>query len=256
MSSKLHELLAVEKDRKGTVTKIIQETAETFNKKQSHFDGFSREYECKTTDTDTFDPESSRVVTTVPQKLDYFEKHMANLFDVLFQKEQSNATAKADIIIKSESGEEGITIAKDVPVQALVQLENYLESIRNVVYDAVPTLDPKHDWKEDEQAGKGFWKTEESRKRKTKKQQEFIVVVPTTKEHPAVVKEVSKDVYTGDWVEKHFSGRITPAQKSDLLGRISKLIEATKKAQARANNIDVVPGNLGYKIFQYIRTGN
>jgi len=249
--SKLHELLAVEKDKKSTVAKILAETAETFTKKQQHFDGFSRIYESKTSDAESFDSEMSHVVTTVPDKLGYFEKYMVNLFDVLFQKESTNITAKADII--AEDGDKTVELAKDVPVQALVQIENILESIRNEVYNVIPTLDPKHEWLPDAQKGKGYWKTDESRKRKTKKVTDFVVPVQATKEHPAQVKEVSKDIYTGDWVETHYSGRFTPAQKSELMRRLSLLIEAVKKARARANNVEVVKGNIGNKIFQFLK---
>ena len=34
---KLHALLAVEPDKKGTAEKILAETINTFNKKQDHF---------------------------------------------------------------------------------------------------------------------------------------------------------------------------------------------------------------------------
>jgi len=255
MAAKLHELLAVEKDRKGTAQKIIFETTETFVKKNAHFDGFSRTYDPKTEDPEMFDAEQSRVVTTVPEKLSYFQKHIATLFDVLLQKELSNSSAKADIVVKDEATDEDTVLAKAVPVQALVQLENYLEQVRSSVYDTIPTLDPKFDWEQDEKAGTGYWKTSETRKRKTKKIQDFVVVVPTTPEHPAIVKEITKDVYTGDWVERHFSGRISPARKSELLGNISRLIEAVKKARARANNIDVLNGHLGQRLFQFIENG-
>ena len=140
---KLHELIAVEKDRKATAAKIIEETEVTFSKKQSLFAGFTRVYESKTEDKEQFDSEESQVVTTVPDKLDYFEEHIENLLDVILQKESTNIQAKADITITPRGGE-AITLATDVPVSALVQMENILESIRNKVYDNIPTLDPKN----------------------------------------------------------------------------------------------------------------
>lgn len=251
---KLHELIAVEKDRKATAAKIIEETETTFAKKQSLFAGFTRVYETKTDDNERFDSEESQVVTTVPDKLDYFEEHIENLLDVILQKETTNVEARGDVTITSRDGT-AIELAKDVPVSALVQMENLLESIRNKVYDNIPTLDPKNKWEIDAQAGKNRFRTKEQRKRKTRKHQDFLVVVPATKEHPAQVKEVVKDIYTGDWVETHFSGMISPAEKSELLGRVSTLIESVKKARARANGIDVKDVHIGKRLFQYIRSG-
>ena len=253
--AKLHELIAVEKDRKATAAKIIEETGVTFSKKQTLFAGFTRVYEAKTEDTEKFDSEESQVVTTVPEKLDYFDGHLVSLLDVIYQKELTNIEAKADVVIKDKNTDQEIKIAEGVPVSALVQFENLLEAVRNKVYDSIPTLDPKNVWEQDKQAGIGRWKTKETRKRKTKKVQDFMVVIQPTKEHPGQIKEVTKDVYMGDWVETHFSGMISPAEKSDLLSRVSVLIEAVKQARARANCIDVKSSHIGKKMVKFIREG-
>ena len=94
---KLHELIAVEKDRKATAAKIVEETEVTFSKKQNLFSGFTRVYEPKTDDKEMFDSEESQVVTTVPDKLDYFEDHMINLMDVIIQKEKTNIGLGLDV---------------------------------------------------------------------------------------------------------------------------------------------------------------
>ena len=255
MAGKLHELLAVEKDRKATALKIITETNNTFAKKQQLFSGHIRFFEPKTDDPQFQfeEAEESRLVTSVPEKLDYFEKHMVNLFDLLLQKETTNCEAKADIILNENDKAE--TIAENVPVTALVQLEGFLGSLRNKIYDTIPTLDPKRSWDKDDDRGEGYYRSSEKRVRRTKKDIEHAVVVPPTKEHPAVVKDHPKDVYVGDWVEKHFSGMLRPADKSVLLGRLSNIIDAIKKARARANDLEVKKVKIGNAIFKYIRKG-
>ena len=45
---------------------------------------------------------------------------------------------------------------------------------------------------------------------------------------------------------------ISPAEKSALLGRIDKLIQATKKARQQANAAEVVNREIGRKIMDYI----
>lgn len=252
----LHELIAVEKDRKGTAQKIIAETGTTFIKKQHLFSGHVRTFEPKTDDPNypKETAEETTVVTSVPEKLDYFEEHMINLFDVIIQKETTNCEAKGDIKIVEKDGSE-VVIAQDVPVTALVQLENYLELLRNKVYDHVPTLDPKVRWKDDKARGEGYSHSDEKKVRRTVKNQEWAVIVEPTKEHPAVTKEIVKNVYIGDYVETHFSGMMSPADKSALLSRISEVIEAVKKARARANTKEVIDTHIGYKIFDFIRNG-
>ena len=138
---KLHELVAVEKDVKNATSKIITETNQTFSKKAHLFSTHSKLYEpFKDGDQDVPEQEHPTPITTVGDKLSYFEKQVGKLFDIVLQKEQSNSKAKADIIIHIE--DEAITVIEDVPVQALVQLENLLENLRTNVYDAIPTLDP------------------------------------------------------------------------------------------------------------------
>lgn len=252
--AKLHEIIAVEPDRKKTFQRIAVETNNTFLKRTQHFVGHSRKYESLIEGYGTFDEELSHVVTNVPQKLKHFEKSAVVALDIILQKEKSNVKAAADIIIK-EDEQEDIIVANDVPVQALVQFENNLISIRDAIYNVIPTLDPKNNWLLDETRGNGFYKTAEIKKRKTSKEESFTVVVQPTEHHPADVRPVTKDIQVGNWVETSFSGMMSPADKSGLLERVGKLIEATKQARARANQIDVEQGNIASKFFKYINEG-
>jgi len=252
--SKLHEIIAVEVDRKKTFQRIGLETSHTLTKKQQHFVGHVRKYEPIVDGTGTFDDEVSHIVTSVPEKLKHFEKSATSMLDIVLCKELSNVNAKADIKIKEEDGEP-ILIAEQVPVQALVQFENLLTTIRDSVYNNIPTLDPKSNWYPDEAKGKGFYKTAETRKRKTSKEQSFIVVVDGTEHNKPEIREVTKDVQVGNWVEASFSGMLSPADKSDMLERVGKLIEAVKQARARANHIDAEKAKIASKFFKYINEG-
>jgi len=249
---KLHELIAVEGDRRKTAQRIAAETNSTFTKRPQHFVGMIKKFESTVSEGETFDDEVSEIVTSVPEKLDYFQQSAIKAFDVILQKEKTNAKAAADVIIKVEDGED-IVIAQQVPVQALVQLENHLQQLRDVVYNTIPTLDPKNNWIPDVQRGDGYYRTTEFKKRKTKKEQSFMVVCEGTEHNKPEIREVVKDVQTGNWVETHFSGMMSPADKSEMLSRIGVMIEAIKKARARANQIDVEPGRIGLKIFDYIK---
>ena len=253
--SKIHELLAVEKDIKGTSNKIITETQHTFLKKD-HFESMLKAYEpINADDVERLDEEYKPLATTVAEKLDYFSSHMVRMFDIIFQKEASNAEAKADIIIKSdEDGDAAIELAKDVPVSALVQLENVLDQIRSNVYDAIPTLDPQKKWEPDVQRHNVFV-SEKVKRLRTKKIQRPIELSKATEKHAAQVQLISEDVAAGYWIQTNWSGAISSAEKSDILRRLDLVTSAVKKARARANNTEVKKVNIGKRLFSYINKG-
>ncbi len=252
---KIHEILPVAEAREKTFGRITGETKLTFSKKQAHFVGHVRKYESIVDGHGTFDDEESYIVTNVLEKLKHFEKAAVASLDTMLTKEASNINAKADIIIKDDNGGDDITIATDVPVQALVQFGNQLIIIRDSVYNNILTLDPKNNWFPDDVRGTGYYKTAETRRRKTIKDEDFVVVVKPTAHHPAHVEKVTKDIQIGNWVESSFSGMMTPADKSDLLHRIGLLIEAVKMAKGRANQTDATPCKVASKFFKYINTG-
>lgn len=251
---KLHELVAAEKDVRSTVAKIIEETHGTFTKKAHLFSTHAKEWEpLKADDVERPEEEKPTPITTVGDKLGYFQKHLAKLFDVILQKEMANTQAVADIVVLND--ETQVVLAEAVPVAALVQMENVLELIRGKVYDTIPTLDPAKDWSPDEQRGSGYYKTGQTRRQGTRKVSRPLVLHPGNDKHPPQVQLVNEDVVVGTWNQTYFSGLISPAEKSTLLERMDMLIEAIKKARSRANE-QVVPSNrISQRLFRYINKG-
>jgi hypothetical protein len=47
---------------------------------------------------------------------------------------------------------------------------------------------------------------------------------------------------------------MTPADKSVLLGKVTKLVEAVKRARGRANDIPVVEARIGQEIVNYLHS--
>lgn len=249
--SRLHEITAVDNDKRGLWMKIVAEVKKTFGERSDHFKGFTRTYESVVQDDYTRDTEVKRLVTTVGAKLAYVEEQLSSVFDTQFQKEFTNCQAKADIIV-TEDGKEAITIAKDVPVTFLVQLEKKLSELRSQVYDNIPTLDPTMEWSWDET--NGYYVNKEPRKRATRKVTQAIVKYPATKEHPAQTEMVSVDETTGYHNQVNVSGMVTPKKKSDLLLKLDKLIHAVKTARARANDSEVTKERIAAKLFGYLGT--
>lgn len=252
---KLHEVIAVEKDVRGTATKIIGETNKTFSSKHQLFATHSKIY-TPLKDDDQERPsedEKPQPITTINDKLDYFQKQLMRLFDVILQKEEANTRAKEDIIVYHK--DEKIVLAEQVPVSALVQLENIFESIRAQVYDVIPTLDPTKKWDADVAAGKNYYRTGETTRQSSKKIPKPITLHPGTDKHPPQVQLVTEDVPNGTWTIAYFSGMLSPAEKSELLSRVDLVLEGIKKARARANMVEVEPLAIGKKIFKFINEG-
>lgn len=242
----LHELLAIEGDLDGAHKKILDETRSTFTKKSEHFIGQHRKLEMFAEDGIAYPEESKKMDSTVQQKLDYMMKTEIRYFDAILQKETTNQVAKAHLII------DGVTIAENLPATWLLGMETRLKHLRTA-YEAIPTLQPGIDWVLDPTQGANIYKTKlPVEKLKTETVVEPVVLYAATKEHPAQVKEASKTLTVGKYSQTTWSGMISPAEKSALLGRIDKLIRATKQARQRANTTEVTVRTIGAALFDYI----
>ena len=247
--TQLHELLAVEGDLKGEKTKIKEETLNTFNKKPNLFVGSLRTLEMfdeGRQEEEAAGVERQEMATTVPKKLAYTSKAFSRFWDAKLQKESANQAAKADIVI------DDAIFMKDVPVTFLLGMEDELKQLR-AVYDAVPTLQAGVEWIKDVQKGPGYWKAAHaSSKHKTEKTVQSKIIVPASKEHPAQIREWAEDRPVGRYTTENWSGMISPAEKSIIMGKLDMVLRACKKARQRANNQEVSKVTIGKKIFDFI----
>lgn len=245
MSGKLHELLAAEEDLKGMAKRITAETEVTFNKKQSHFVEQIVEFEPLEEGKQTMIEGHTPMIETVNGKLDYFANAMSQYLDAFYQKEDTNTIAKADIVLDDNS-----VLAKDVPATALLGLERELKKIHQV-YSNIPTLEPTMVWEDDNNTGAGIRLASQAKVR-TKKIVKPFVLAEATDRHPAQVEKVSEDVPVGTLKTIYRSSKLTPARKSELLGRVDALSRAVKKARMRANSVEHKTTTIGKSIFNYL----
>jgi len=244
--SKLHELLAVEKDLENVFGGVVKEATKTFKEKQNMFLGWERHLEMleegKEPDTP---PEYQTMEETVPSKLAYVAKHGAKFLNAVYQKEATNQKAVADLIV------DGNTIATGVPATFLLGLETKLKNIREM-YQNIPTLAPGMEWKFDG-AIEAYRALKPEVKMKTAKTFKHKVLYEATKEHPAQIEKWEENVNVGKYVRNIWCGALTSAEKSRVLGHLDKMIQAVKKARMRANDIKTEQhDNIGEKIFEYI----
>lgn len=246
--SKLHELLAVEGDLGGTYKKIISETANTFSKKDNHFMGRIRTlsmFDESRKNEDVAD-EQQEMVTTVSDKLAYARVAMENYIDVTFQKDLTNQQAVADVTV------DGVKVIENAPATWLLNMETRLKNIREL-YELIPTLPPQVEWVKDDSRGSNVFsmaKPDESMR--TEKKFKVQVLYKHTDKHPAQVEKIPETEAVGKYTRQVWTGKISPAQKSVLIGRIDKLLRAVKKARQRANCQEVVVREAGKAIFDYI----
>lgn len=244
--SKLHELLAVEGDLEGTFKKILEETAATFTKKADRFFGAVRTLEWFEEGQPPVPAEHHELTTTVNDKLSYQQDAIVRYFDAVLQKERTNQDARADLVV------DGAVIAGDVPATFLLGLESRLKKVRDV-YSAIPTLPPNIRWEKDTTKGDHVYsRAHPEEQLKTEKIFKVQVLYEATKEHPAQVEKIAETKNVGVYKKEVWTGMLSPAEKSALLGRIDKLIRAVKKARQRANTTEVVKTTIGKELFKYI----
>ncbi len=245
--TKLHEILAIEGDLDATAKKVVEEAIVTFTKKPDHFQEMHRALNMLDENRQGENVEESKaMVTTVADKLDHVQHHVAKYFDIFARKEATNQVATADLVV------EGIVIAERVPATLLLGLESKLKNLRNL-YEAIPTLAPGIDWRHDATRGADVYKAADADVRmKTEKVIQHKVLVEPTDKHPAQVEKWTADVPVGKIVVNQWSGMLSPAEKSEVLGRIDTLIRAVKQARQRANTVEISDIAIGEKLFEFI----
>lgn len=250
----LHELLAVEKDAKDVLTKILEETLKTFSQRSSHFVESRKTYRpFKEGDKDIPEQEFSPMATTVKDKLDYAQGSIIRFIDIELQKESSNQKATADVIVELPDGKTE-TVIEAAPVTWLVQMETLLERIRKV-YSNIPTLNPNEVWNEDKTRDNVWITKEPIIKVRTKKVPTVIEKSKATDKFPAQTEIVHTDEPVGEFTQSSASGALSPKQKSQLLDRIDRLVTAVKIARSKANGQEVESKKIGLNIFNFINQG-
>jgi len=245
----LHELLAVEGDLAGVAKKVIDEAEHTFRQKQDHFWGSHKTLKMFNEDRENEEAAGEahkEMVTTVDDKLKYVFEHVVNYYDAMLQKEATNQTARADLVV------DGKVLAKDVPATYLLGMESRLKALRTMC-ESIPTLSPGVRWIPDTERGEGVYRAEHPEvTNKTEQVLRFQEVSKATNQHKAQVETWKDNVPVGRYTTEKWCGAYSPAQKSDILGRVDQLIQAVKQARQRANTAPVIKCNVGKEIVDFI----
>lgn len=243
----LHALLAVEADLKGRGDKISRETIHTFKQKQPHFSSSNRSYEPAKEEGRTFPSEDREMVTTVTDKLNYFQKQLIKTIDLVYQKDMTNPETEVDL----EVGD--IVFAEKVVATALLDLKKYFTVVREV-YSAIPTLAPNKKWEKDPDTP-NVYRAAPVIKQKEEKVPFPVTLAPATDKHPAQVDKEYRMEVVGTWTEIERTGAWSPAEKSEKLERIDMILEALQRARQEANTIKVKNVKIAKNLFDFINHG-
>jgi len=249
-NGKLHALLAVLGAKKGAAEKIEKEARSTFGNKQHLFDGHVKTYKPMSDKDESLPDDRSPLGSTVGEKLSHFAKIFSPFVDAGLQIDETNMKARANIEV------DGMKI-ENVPATFLMRLDGHLSTIRKVL-DAIPTLDPKHEWEADKLAGKGVMKAVHDvvSNRSIDKIIPVILYEATFGEKgqalPAQIKERSESIKVGEWTLKMCSGRISSGQKYEIMARLDQLQLAVKSALSNANEIEHDKGKVAEKLFGFL----
>jgi len=238
--TKLHELLASEKTPMSAWNQVFEETLKKFAAEAHYFSGYSKtlkmiEDSPANEAIEAQAREEKPVTTTVYETLDYALAIYGKAEDIQLQKNLANRDATGTVYL----GDRPDPILKDLPIDELLGLENRLTQIRRLIA-AVPTLDVGKHWARSDNVGPYIWVIRHPEETtKTEKTIIPIILADATKEHPAQIQAVQKDVVVGRFSTIKRSGAATSLQKANALQRIDELIVSIKKARMRANEQSV-----------------
>lgn len=247
MANKLHEILAIEQDRKNKANLSIGESKKQFSKNPTSFDGMIKKYTPTEENAEEIPDETKEMVSTVEKTLTSTLEPVIIAMDATLSKEETNASGVAKTELKVES-----KVFGEFSATTLLALESQLTKVLDL-YKSIPILDTTKKWEFDDQ--NGFFRTPEEVKFRSIKRPKVIVKYEATEKHPAQTELLNIDFQVGKYETTYFSGRITPAQKTQLVQKLEKLIEEVKLARAKANNVEVHKVKLGKELFEYIHEG-
>lgn len=248
--AKLHELLAAQNTRNASWNQMFADTLDKFNKADHYFNGMTRRLAMQKDDPSNESVQNAEridkpVITTVLETLKDALAVFAKAEDVQFLKNRAKQMATATITLR------GNVWATDVPMDELLGLESRLQKMREL-WLKIPTQDATRSWKPSPDAGVGIYESAPEVTTKTSKEVVPVVLQPESKEHPAQVTPISKDMTVGAFTTTRRTGAATAQQKFEALGQIDELLVEIKSARQRANQTEAPEGDLGNKVVAFL----
>lgn len=240
--TKLNQVIALEKGVKADHLRTETDAYHLFQKADP-FAGMVRTYTPLEDGGLVLPSESKKVTAKVDDQIDKIKAALTRLIDLTATKDTTNQVAKADIVVA------GATLAADVPVTTLLWLERKLVDLTAVI-SKMPVTDIAENWVWD--GDQEVWRSETVETIRSRKVEEFPIIVQATDKHPAQVAKIVRDVPEGKWSTTKLSGAASPKDRDEYAARCKALLEAVKKAREEANVTPVTDVALGGSLLNFV----
>lgn len=240
----------------------ISDFCRFFGSNQADFKGEKKTY---TAAADMIDLPSERsdkrVVTTVDEKLKWFEETHKEYFNALFSQEKTNASgaAKAELKVGGQSWGT-FTSLELLRLKSVVEAGDFEK-----MYSTIPVRSDSEIWEActaEAYNGRTIMQSPVlAGEKKSVTKENYILPDPNiSKENGAryVPQVAVKDtiITVGSYTHQKFSGEWTHRQRAELLRRRQVLLVAVTEALKVANEVEVVESELtSEKIFNYLHRG-
>lgn len=242
--TKLHQILAVERDVKQSTNRHITDGYQMLQK-PALLQGLARVYRARDeADTELLPPENQRVQVRATEVLKASQSQFERLWDITATKDWANLGATADVKLA-----DGTTLIEGAPVTYLMWLEKQLTDIKTIV-SKLPILDATEEWVWS--AAQDCYMTETHETHRTKKLPRVLVKAKATDKHPEQVDVFSEDVIVGYWSTTKFSAALPATQVRELLDRVLAVTEAVKTARSTANEVEITQQKVAGPVLTYI----
>lgn len=244
--AKLHELLAAQNTRNASWNQMYADTLNKFGKADHFFNGITRRLSMQKDDPSNESVQAAErvdkpVITTVLETLTDALEVFAKAEDLQFLKNKAKQVATGTVMFR------GTVFAADLPMDQLLGLESRLQKIKEL-WKAIPTQDATRSWKLSPDAGVGIYESPPEITTKTSKEVMPVELSPASKEHPAQVTPISKDMTVGAFSTTRRTGTATAQQVFEAIKQIDELLVEIKSARQRANQTEAPDGELGQKL--------
>lgn len=244
--TKMNTLLARTDHAAASVNKMFADYGAFFKTKQGAFRGEKKTFEPRAGYFE--DPSkigNTKVVTTVSEKLDWFNDRLKKYLKDVFTVEETNSAGanRVELVVNGKS------FGKLTALE-LMRLKSLLTNASlSTVYENIPVRSDAEVWSpvtDPEYAGREVFQTELVKGvTRTTENEEVILKDPNLdpahlpSNYSAKVTVKRKTVETGDYTQQKFTGEWTQRQRAELLKRKSDLLAAVIAALKEVNDTDV-----------------
>ena len=259
---KLNVQLAKRQHSQSIFKKLLSDTLDFFRRKESPFQGFQKTYTPRGDyPIDYQYVGNKRVVSTVGEKMDYFEKHSGEYINNMLAVEATNATAaKAELIV------DGLSFGM-LSTMELLALKSFVESkdfvnyyeelpVRSEVWKWTPSTDSEHNHRDIYTTDPIIGEDKTSEVTPYILQDPNVELLVDKSKYVPVQASKRVDIIKGDKRAEIFSGELAIQDRAEMLARRSKFYEGILEAIEKANLVEVVESQCtAQKLFDYIRKG-